>query len=121
MVDALYSVHRVLRRGGVLVDVRPSTARLPRLERDGRVIARLVPTDHTRHRTADAAIARLVDEGLFRPVRSGHFWFRHTFRDRASLRGWLEERDDWAAPARSVPSGRVTLRRAVEFTHYVKR
>ena len=52
MVDALRSVHRVLRTGGVLVDVRPSTSRVPRLERDGRVIARLVPTDHTRHRSA---------------------------------------------------------------------
>ena len=121
MVDALRSVHRVLRTGGVLVDVRPSTSRVPRLERDGRVIARLVPTDHTRHRSADAAIAGLVDEGLFRPVRSGHFWFRHTFPDRASLRAWLEERDDWAAPGASMPHGRITLRRAVEFTHYVRR
>ena len=121
MVDALRSVHRVLRRGGILVDVRPSTKRLPRLERQGRVFAQLVPTDHTRHRMADAAIAGLVDDGLFRPARSGHFWFRHTFPDRASLRAWLEERDDWATPTRSVPSGRVTLRRAVEFTHYEKR
>ncbi len=121
MVDALRSVHRVLRTGGVLVDVRPGTARVPRLERDGRVMSRLVPTDHARHHSADAAIARLVDEGLFRPVRSGHFWFRHTFADRASLRAWLEQRDDWAAPASSIPYGRITLRRAVEFTEYRRR
>ena len=121
MVDALHSVHRVLRRGGILVDIRPSTKRLPRLERQGRVFARLVPTDHTRHRLADAAIAGLVDDGLFRPARSGHFWFRHTFPDRASLRAWLEERDDWAAPRGTDLTGATTLRRAVEFTHYEKR
>ena len=121
MVDALRSVHRVLRRGGVLVDVRPSTERVPRLERRGRVIARLVPTDHTRHRAAGAAIAGLVDDGLFRPARSGHFWFRHTFPDRPSLQAWLAERDDWDAPRVALPAGPVTLRRAVEFTHYVKR
>ena len=120
MVDALRSVHRVLRSGGVLVDVRPSTERVPRLERRGRVIARLVPTDHTRHRSADGAIARLVAEGLFRPSRGGHFWFRHTFPDRPSLHAWLEERDDWDAPAVALPAGPITLRRAVEFTHYVK-
>ncbi|HEX4743424.1 MAG TPA: hypothetical protein VFW12_02000 [Candidatus Limnocylindria bacterium] len=120
MVDALRSVHRVVRRGGTLVDVRPGTARVPRLEHGGRVYARLAPTDHTRHHAADDAIARLVAEGLFRPARGGHFWFRHTFPDRASLRAWLDERDDWAAPAVSLPSGPVTLRRAVEFTHYVK-
>ena len=121
MVDALRSVHRVLRSGGVLVDVRPSTERVPRLERRGRVIARLVPTDHTRHRAADAAIAGLVGDGLFRPARSGHFWFRHTFPDRSFLQAWLDEREDWDAPPGTDFRGAVTLRRAVEFTHYVKR
>lgn len=120
MVDALRSVHGVLRTGGVLVDVRPSAARVPRLERGGRVIVRLVPNDHARHRSADAAIARLVEDGLFRPVRSGHFWFRHTFPDRAGLREWLDGREDWALPGTAQPHGRITLRRAVEFTHYVR-
>ena len=118
MVDALHSVHRVLRRGGVLVDARPSTKRLPRLERDGRVTARLAPSDQTRHRIADESISRLVDEGLLRPLRSGHFWFRHTFRDRDELLRWIADRDDWTTARRAVPSGTRTLRRAVEFTHY---
>ena len=120
MVDALSSVLRVVRRGGILVDVRPSTAREPRLERDGRVIARLLPRDHTRHRSADAAIARFVDDGALRPVRSGSFWFRHTFPDRASALAWVAGRDDWDAPAVALGAGPVTLRRAVAFTHYAK-
>ena len=117
MVDALRSVHRVLRSGGILMDVRPSRTRLPRLERDGRVTARLVPSDHTRHRIADESIAGLVDKGLLRPLRSGHFWFRHTFPDRVALLRWIAERDDWIID-RAVPAGTRTLRRAVEFTHY---
>ena len=120
MVDALRSVHRVVRRGGTLIDVRPSTARVPRVERDGRVVARLAPSDHTRHHSADSAIARFVDEGLLRPARRGHFWFRHTFPDRSSFRTWVDERDDWTLPALRLPEGPVTLRRAVEFAHYVK-
>lgn len=120
MVDALRSVHRVVRKGGTLVDVRPSTARVPRVERDGRVLARLEPTDHTRHHAADDAIAGFVEQGLLRPARRGHFWFRHTFRDLSSFRTWVEERDDWTAPAMSLAAGPVTLRRAVEFAHYVK-
>ena len=120
MVDALRSVHRVVRKGGVLVDVRPDTARAPRLERDGRVIARLVPRDHTRHRAADDAIAHFVGQRLLRPTRSGSFWFRHTFRDRSSALAWVAGRDDWDAPAVPLAPGPVTLRRAVAFTHYVK-
>lgn len=118
MVDALHSVQRVLRSGGILVDVRPSTKRLPRLERDGRLTARLVPSDHTRHRIADESISGLVDEGLLRPLRSGHFWFRHTFPDRDALLRWVGDRDDWIIDRRAVPAGTRTLRRAVEFTHY---
>ena len=120
MVDALRSVHRVVRKGGVLVDVRPGTARVPRLERDGRVIARLVPRDHTRHRASDDAIARFVVEGLLRPAQSGSFWFRHTFPDRSSALAWVAGRDDWDAPAVPLAAGPVTLRRSVAFTHYVK-
>lgn len=118
MVDALRSVHRVLRRGGVLVDVRPTMTRVPRLERDGRVTARLRPGDQTRHRTAEESIARCVGEGLLRPLRSGHFWFRHTFSDRAALLRWVAEREDWTIDPRTVPAGTRTLRRAVAFTHY---
>ena len=118
MVDALRSVHRVLRRGGVLVDVRPTTARAPRLERDGRVAAQLLPAAQSRHRIADESVARLVDEGLLRPLRSGHFWFRHTFPDREALLRWIRDRDDWVVDERTVPQGTRTLRRAVEFTHY---
>ena len=120
MVDALRSVLRVVRKGGVLVDVRPSTARVPRVERNGRVLGRLVPSDHTRHRAADGAIAGFVEEGLLRPTRRGHFWFRHTFPDRSSFRAWVEDRDDWTSPALPLPAGPVTLRRAVDFAHYVK-
>ena len=120
MVDALSSILRVVRKGGILVDVRPSIASAPRLERNGRVIARLVPRDQTRHRSADAAIARFVDEAALRPGRSGSFWFRHTFPDRVAALEWVAGRDDWDAPAVALGAGPVTLRRAVAFTHYVK-
>lgn len=121
MVDALRSVHRVLRSGGILVDVRPTMARVPRLERDGRVAARLLPADLTRHSMAEESIARCVAEGLLLPLRSGHFWFRHTFRDRDALLRWVGDRDDWTIDPRRVPAGTRTLRRAVEFTRYRKR
>lgn len=120
MVDALYSIVGAVRSGGILVDVRPSRKRVPRLERRGRVVARLVGTDHSRHIAADESIARLVEEGHLRSRRSGHFWFRHAFPDRSSLQAWLDERDDWDAPGVALPAGPITLRRAVEFTHYVK-
>lgn len=120
MVDALRSIVGTLRRGGVLIDVRPSRKRAPRLERRGRVVARLVGTDHGRHLAADASVAGLVAEGHLRFVRSGHFWFRHTFPDRSSLQAWLDEREDWDAPRGADLRGALTLRRAVEFTHYVK-
>lgn len=117
MVDALRSVQRVLRPGALLVDTRPSTSRVPRLERGGRVIARLAPMDHTRHRRADEAIASFVTSGRLVPLRSGTFWYRHTFRDRAAVEAWFAERDDWDL-AGPLPRGRLTLRRAIEFTHY---
>lgn len=81
------------------------------------MIARLVATDHTRHHSADDAIVSLVKSGQLRPVRSGAFWYRHTFRDRAALQEWVDERDDWTFE-KEVPRGRITLRRAVEFTHF---
>lgn len=121
MVDALRSIVGMLRSGGILADVRPSRKRVPRLERRGRVVARLVGTDHSRHLAADESVARLVDEGLLRPLRSGHFWFRHTFPDRPSLQAWLDEREDWDAPRGADLTGALTLRRAVEFTHYRRR
>lgn len=121
MVDALRSIVGMLRSGGILVDVRPSRKRVPRLERRGRVVARLVETDHSRHLAADESVARLVHEGLLRPLRSGHFWFRHTFPDCPSLQAWLDEREDWDAPRGADLTGALTLRRAVEFTHYRRR
>lgn len=121
MVDALHSVLRVLRSGGILVDVRPTMGRVPRLERDGRVTARLMPADQTRHLAAEESIARCVVEGQLRPLRSGHFWFRHTFPDRDALLRWIGDRDDWTIDRRSVPAGTRTLRRAIEFTHYRRR
>lgn len=81
------------------------------------MIARLVATDHTRHHSADDAIASFVTGGRLRPVRSGHFWWRHTFPDRASLQAWVDERDDWTL-GQTLPRGRITLRRCIEFTHY---
>lgn len=120
MVDALQRVHELLRPGGLLIDVRPSIARVPRLERDGRVVVRLAERDLRRHHSADAAVKRLVDAGSLRQVRAGHFWFRHTFAGRAELLAWIAERDDWSAGPRAIPAGTRTLRRAIEFTHYRK-
>jgi len=118
MVDALRRVHASLRRGGVLIDVRPALEPAPRVELRGRVVARLAPLDMTRHSTADAAVRSLVAEEKLRPTRSGRFWYRHTFPDRKALIDWVEGRDDWTVDRRLIPRGRPTLRRAVHFAHY---
>lgn len=121
MVDALDRAHKALRPGGLLIDVRPSGRHVPRLERAGRVVARVVARDLGRYRSADAAVSGLVAAGSLHPVRAGRFWFRHSFPDRAALLAWLARRDDWAIDPRAVPAGTRTLRRAVEFAHYRRR
>ncbi len=118
MVDALQRVHEALKPGGVLIDVRPSGAHVPRLEREGRVVALVAERDLGRYRSANAAAAGLIAAGSLRRMRTGRFWFRHTFPDRAALLAWIAQRDDWTIDPREVPSGTRTLRRAVEFTHY---
>lgn len=121
MVDALRAVHAPLRRGGTLLDVRPTHWREPRVEVGGRVVGRLRAGDLGDDLAADAAAARLVAEGLFRPVRSGHFWHRFSF-------GGRREFDDWRLSTRRFPRytgaplgrGAITVRRAVVYHEYLR-
>ena len=124
MVDALHAAQRAVKRGGFVVDARPDASRRPRIVARGRVRARLVqcPDADQRDASADAAVARLLREGAFRAVRSGHLWHTARFADLRSLDAYLHdsarhcgyERGARRAllPFRASP---LVMRRAVKF------
>lgn len=93
MVDALHEAHRAVRPGGVLIDLRPDSDHQPRVLRGGRAVGGLyerreaVADSHF----SDRAVARVVREGLLRPLRSGHFWYDLPSMDLPTLDAWLAE------------------------------
>src|SRR5881409_490121 len=103
MVDALREAWRAVRRGGLLVDARPDSRILARVEHGGRVVAtvRTHAEELANDAMSDRAVARVRREGLFRRVRAGRFWHRLDFADRAALDVYLAEhlrfhhRADW--------------------------
>ena len=130
MVDALVEIHRVLAPGGTLVDARPDSRvpayaerRKPRgFQRFGVVkTSRLeMANDHA----SDRAIARVVQEGLFRRRRRGRFWHLVPFGSlpelRAYLRGHLRfvHRADWVvdrATRKRYSSDQFVIRRPVRY------
>src|SRR5713226_6952799 len=107
MVDALGEVHRVLARGGILVDARPDS-RVPAYveRRTARGSQRFGMVNTSRlelanDRASDRAITRVVREGLFKRRRRGRFWHLVPFSSLAELRSYLSEhlrfvhRADW--------------------------
>jgi hypothetical protein len=121
MVDALTEVHRALRPGAHMLDIRPSHRRRPRVEVDRRVVGRLAPGDLTQDLQADEALRRCVAEGLFQPLRSGHFWHRFSFTRRAGFDRWRRETTRFPRySGQPLGPGAVTVRRAVEFTEYLR-
>lgn len=130
MVDALGEAHRVLARGGVLVDARPDSRvpayaerrKLRRFQRFG--IVKTSRQELANDRASDRAIARVVREGLFRRRRRGRFWHLVPFSSLAELRNYLSEhlrfvhRANWvvdAATRKRHSNDQFVIRRAVRY------
>lgn len=136
MVDALRNAHKALARGGVLVDARPDSRVLAYAEqvtdRGHRRIGtiRTSREELTNDRASDAAIARVLRDGLFSHGEKGRFWHRVPFEDLGGLVRYLKEhlrfehRARWTvtpAERRKIRDGPMTIRRAVRFELLRKR
>ena len=94
MVHALTQIHRAIRPGGIVADLRPDRFAVPRQPRpqlpricwasDGR--ERLqgtldkAPENLQRHRAATRAVKRVVQRGLYRLEGTATFQFRYHFQ-----------------------------------------
>ena len=109
MVHALAQIHRVLRPGGVVADLRPDRfanprqpqPRLPKISwaSDGRErlqgVLDKAPENLHRHRAASRIVLEALQQGLFVLERTGTFPFRYHFQDlglfeRLLRTGWKE-------------------------------
>jgi hypothetical protein len=130
MVDALHEAHRVLAARGTLVDARPDSRVLAHPERRtargfqsfGNI--RTSSIEMGNDRASDAAIARVVREGLFRRTKPQRFWHRVPVDILAELRKYLSEhlrfvkRADWtvdAATRRRFAQEPFVIRRPVRY------
>jgi hypothetical protein len=93
MVDALHEAHRAVRPGGAIIDLRPDSDHQPRVLRGGRAVGGLYEerTAVADSHFSDRAIARVVREGLLKPLRSGHFWYDLPAMDLPTLDEWLAQ------------------------------
>lgn len=93
MVDALHEIHRVLRPGGLLIDARPYSRALARIERGGRLVGTLGTGRESLgdDRASDRAVERVKREGLFRPLGRGVFWHALEWADAAELQRYLDD------------------------------
>jgi hypothetical protein len=130
MVDALRQAHRRLRDGGLLIDARPDGPRRPRILARGRVRTYLGQTEEVDadDAAADAAVAKVVAAGLFRPIRSGGLWYRVTFRDLAELDEYVRTSsryggylNNYRAPLVPFRNEPLVMRRAMQFTVFARR
>jgi hypothetical protein len=102
MVHALTEAHRVLKPDGILVDLRPAPAHRQIGIGAGRTwqpVAALreqLDDDYA----ANAAMAAVVEQGLFRPVRRKHFLLDRVMDSVEELREFVAEFDS----RRGLPS-----------------
>lgn len=123
MVDALRAAHQRVRRGGLVIDVRPDHSRQARVLARGRVRAYLTRSrDADLDRQADVAIESVVAGGLFRRLRRGLVWYGSRFSDLAELERSIKDSSrycDYEPGTRRslIPfrRGPLTMRRAVKF------
>lgn len=124
MVDALRSAHRAVKRGGLVIDARPDASRPPRIVAAGRTRGRIVQSADADDRDAasDAAVDRVVRDGLFRRRGSGHLWHSSRFADLAELNRYLSDSARYSGYERGtrralIPfrRGPFDLRRAIKF------
>jgi hypothetical protein len=127
MVDALHEAHRAVRPGGTLIDLRPDSDHQPRVLRGGRAVGGLYerPKAVADNHFSDRAVARVVREGLLKPIGSGHFWYSLPPMDLPTLDLWLTEsrriggytRGTHAALARD-PVRPIVVRRSLAYGIY---
>ena len=126
MVDALREVHRILGKGGILIDARPDSRVLASAERvktNGHQRFGVVKTNRfelMNDAASDRSVARVVAEGLFRRRRRGRFWHRVPFASLAELRQYLSEHLRFVHRARWIV-GAATRRRHADETFVVRR
>ena len=127
MVDALHEAHVALRPGGTLIDLRPDSGHQPRVLRGRTEVGGLYERREAigDNRASDRAVARVVREGLLKPLRAGYFWYSLPRMDLPAL-------DDWVSTSRRIagytrgthaalakdPSRPITVRRALTYAIY---
>ncbi|HEY8829666.1 MAG TPA: hypothetical protein VIM83_03610 [Candidatus Limnocylindria bacterium] len=127
MVDALHEAHRAVRRRGTIIDLRPDSDHQPRVLRGRRAVGALYerPSAVADNHFSDRAVARVVRDGLLKPIRSGHFWYSLPPMDLPTLDDWLAEsrrlggytRGTHALLARD-PDRPIIVRRALAYGIY---
>jgi SAM-dependent methyltransferase len=93
MVHALQEAHRVLKPGGIMIDLRPAAEhrRLGLGEgRRWRVVGRLHES-LDEDQTANAAVARVVRDGYFREELRTQFLLDRVMDTSGELREWLAD------------------------------
>jgi hypothetical protein len=103
MVHALSQLHRAIRPGGIVADLRPDRYARPRQPRphlpkiywasDGRErfqgILDKVPENLRKHRAATRAVKQVLERGVFLLKRTETFPFRYHFRNLSVFERWL--------------------------------
>jgi hypothetical protein len=130
MVDALREVHRILAPRGILVDARPDSRVLAYAERrTGRgfqrfAVVKTSKAELANDRFSDRAMAKVVQQKLFKRKRRGRFWHRVPFDGLDDLRQYLWEhlrfvrRASWVVDEpyrRRHANDQFVIRRAVRY------
>ncbi len=109
MVHALQEAHRVLKPNGILIDLRPAPEHRRLGLGEGRrwrlvgLLHEVLDDDHA----ADAAVARVLREGLFRRERHAQFQLDRVMDTKEDFRDWLDDFDQ----RRDLPSHAALLER----------